>query len=85
MKAITVTFHGPTNTRGARLIADDGHGNRVTIPFPYELERNQAFRFAARTLCEKMGWQGVLCQGWTKYACVFTFVSDTDSFTVGAK
>lgn len=31
MKAITTTFHGPTNTRGSRIVASDQDGNRVTV------------------------------------------------------
>lgn len=82
MKAITIRFYGPTNTLAARLKADDGDRNSITIPFPYGLERHEAYRSAARALCEKMGWRGTLCLGWGKDCAVCTFVSDFDTFEV---
>lgn len=82
MKAITVRYIGPTNTRGARMKADDGDGNSVTIPYDYELSREERYRSAARALCEKMNWHGRLCGGGTKAGEVFVFVRDCDCFDV---
>jgi hypothetical protein len=45
--AIRTRFHGATNTRGARISADDGRGHRLTIGYPYELNSEQAHRRAA--------------------------------------
>ena len=75
MKAITTKYHGPTNTKGSRIIADDGDGNRVTIPYPYELSGEACHRKAADELCKKMGWTGTLAAGWTKTGYVFVFTS----------
>jgi len=82
MKAITVRYIGPTNTRGARMKADDGDGNSVTISYDYELSRGERFRAAARALCDKMNWHGRLCEGWTKGGAVYVFIRDSDCFDV---
>ncbi len=75
MKAITTKYHGPTDTKGSRITADDGDGNRVTIPYPYELSGEACHRKAADALCTKMGWTGNLAAGWTKTGYVFVFTS----------
>ena len=75
MKAITTKYHGPTNTKGSRISADDGDGNRVTISYPYELSGEACHRKAADALCAKMGWTGTLAAGWTKTGYVFVFTS----------
>lgn len=80
MKTITVKYHGPTDSKGARLKASDESGNNITIPFPYELNRDAAHAKAARALCEKIGYTGKLCRGWTTAGTVF--VSDRDFITV---
>lgn len=74
MKAIVTKYHGPTNTRGARITADDGDGNRVSIPYPHELSGSDVHYKAAKTLCRKMGWECNLIGGGLKngYAWVFT-------------
>lgn len=76
MKAITVTYHGPTNHRGSRLIADDGDGNRVTMPYDCAEGRDERFTNAALALCRKMGWTGTLACGWLKNSAVFVFVAE---------
>lgn len=58
MKAIVTKYHGPTNTRGSRITASDEDGNRVSIPYPYELSGEDVHRKAAEALCEKMNWGG---------------------------
>lgn len=72
MKAITTRFKGATNSRGARIIASDQDGNRVTVPYRYSGDRIEHWN-AAHTLCEKMGWYGRLVCGSTKDGCVFVF------------
>ena len=32
-KAIITRYLGPTNTKGARIVASDGDGNRITVPY----------------------------------------------------
>lgn len=76
MKAITTTYHGPTNTRGARVIADDGDGNRVTVPYDSARNRDANHRHAAAALCHKLQWIGTLVQGETKEGPVFVFLDE---------
>lgn len=74
MKAIKTTYHGPTDTRGSRIIADDGDGNRVTVPYPHERSSGaDAHSVAALALCVKMGWRGTLIAGGLRDCYVFTF------------
>ena len=73
MKAIRTRYHGPTNTRGSRISADDGDGNRVTIPYPHELSGEKVHRRAAQTLCDKMGWRGAITGGAYKHDYYWTF------------
>jgi hypothetical protein len=74
MKAITTRYFGPGNVRGARIIASDSDGNRVTIPYPHELSGEDVHRKAANALCEKMHWSGDLDGGAVKNGYVFVFV-----------
>ena len=74
MKAIETKYHGPTNTRGARISASDGDGNRISIPYPYELSGEAVHRKAAERLCDKMQWSGALVGGATKRGYTFVFV-----------
>lgn len=74
MKAITTKYHGPTETRGARISARDMDGNRVFIPYPHELSGEAVHLEAARALCRKMHWTGDLAGGATKHGYVFVFV-----------
>jgi hypothetical protein len=74
MKAIETRYLGPTNYLGARITAHDGDGNRVTIPYPYELSGESVHRAAAEALCEKMRWTGQLAGGSTRKGYVFVFV-----------
>ena len=75
MKAIETTYHGPTNTRGSRIIARDSDGNRVSIPYPHELSGEAVHRKAAEALRDKMGWTGELIGGGTKRGYCFVFTS----------
>lgn len=70
-KAITVKYHGPTNHRGSRMIADDGDGNRITVSREYSDSMDDAYMAAALALCAKMGWHGTLVGGWAKRSAVF--------------
>lgn len=75
MKAIETRYHGPTDHRGARIIASDSDGNRVTIGYPHELSGEAVHRKAAEALRDKMGWTGELIAGGTKHGYCFVFVS----------
>ena len=75
MKAILTKYHGPTNTRGARISASDEDGNKVSIPYPYELSGEAVHRKAAEALKAKMNWTGDLVSGSLKNRYVFVFVN----------
>lgn len=73
MKAIETSFHGPTGKRGARYVAHDGDGNRVTLPADGATHLK-----AAQALCAKMGWDGgeTLISGGTAKGYTFIFHPD---------
>lgn len=73
MKAIKTKYKGPTNTRGSRIIASDEDGNRIAIPYPYELSGEDCHSKAAYALCEKMNWKGKLVGGSVKNGYIFVF------------
>jgi len=76
MKAIITKYHGPTNFKGSRISASDEDGNRITIPYPSELDwrDGEPHRAAAQSLCEKMNWKGSLVGGSVKGGYAFVFV-----------
>jgi hypothetical protein len=84
MKAITTKYVGPTNTRGARIIASDGDGNRVTVAYDYNMHNDKAHSAAARALCEKMGWHGVLIAGGTTTGYVYVWLPESVPFSAVA-
>ena len=73
-KAIVTKYHGPTDHKGARISANDGDGNRVTISYPYELSGEAVHKAAAVALMEKMGWTGELVAGALKTGYAFVMV-----------
>ena len=64
MKAIKTRYCGPTDRKGARIIASEGDGKRITIGYPHELDSKEAHRKAAETLAGKLDWCGPLVGGW---------------------
>jgi hypothetical protein len=72
-QAIVTKYHGPTNTRGARISASTASGIRVSIPYPHELNTDDAHRAAADALCAKLGWTGTLIEGGMKQGNVYVF------------
>ncbi len=62
MQAIRTRYLGPTDTRGSRLKAAC-QGGTLTLPYPYELEGEQAHRVAAEALRDRLGWSGELVGG----------------------
>ena len=75
MKAIITKYHGPTNTKGSRISADDGDGNRCYISYPHHVSGEDVHRLAAEALCAKMGWSGAetLRGGATRTGYAFVF------------
>lgn len=81
MKAISTRYFGPTNTRGSRIKAFDSDSNSITIPYPHELSGEAVHFAAAKALCEKMGWKGLLVGGAIKSGYVFVW-SHSDRYCV---
>ena len=63
MKAIRTRYVGPTNTRGSRIIATDGDGNKVSIGYPHQLSSDNAHQLAAQSLMDKMKWPNKIVGG----------------------
>jgi len=63
MKAIRTRYHGPTNTRGSRISAIDGDGNRVSISYNHASNSDNLHEVAAYTLMKKMEWPNELING----------------------
>jgi hypothetical protein len=75
VKAITVRYKGPTDTKGSRLVASDGDGNRVTVGYPHELSGDAVYRLTADALCKKINWGDEIVGGTTKPGeMVFVFM-----------
>jgi hypothetical protein len=55
MQAIRTRYHGPTNTRGSRIIAKC-EGGSVTMPYNHALNLDGNHAAAARLLLQRMGW-----------------------------
>lgn len=72
-KAIRTKYVGPTNSRGGRLIADDGDGNRTVVPYAHRLSPHENHRVAFLVLSEKMQWPVAKAQyGYFKNQCYWT-------------
>jgi len=54
--AIVTKYHGPTNTRGARISARMMTARPVFIPYPYELSERDRHAAAAAALMAREGW-----------------------------
>src|SRR5690606_21491869 len=85
MRTIRTQFHGPTNTRGARISARDMDGNRVSIPYPHNAKMGEeAHSRAALELCRKLGWKGRLIGGaLDNRGFVFVFQDEHDMHDAG--
>lgn len=76
-KAILTRYIPAGNVRGSRIVADDGDGNRVYIPYPHEYNTGDAHRVAAYALRDKMHWTGDLIGGATKAGYAWVFAPET--------
>lgn len=61
MKAITTKFVGPTNSRGARIIARAEGLPALTVSYDYGAK--DAHRDAARAFAERQGWRFTFASG----------------------
>ena len=51
MQAITVKYHGATNTRGSRLKATSASGQSISIPWDSGLNEDANYDMAVVALC----------------------------------
>lgn len=72
MKAIRTRYYGPTNTRGAKIIATDGDHNSLTLSYPYGA--SDPHELAAYLLMQKMGWSNRLVGGGFKNDYYWTMI-----------
>jgi hypothetical protein len=57
MQTIITKYHGPTNTKGARITAKSNAGT-VSIGYPHEMNEREAHCEAACALMKKLGIGG---------------------------
>ena len=61
-QGIITRYHRAAGARGARIKAT-AWGGSMSIPYPHELNSEDAHRAAAQALIDKMGWSGTFAQG----------------------
>lgn len=61
-QAIETHYIGPTNFRGARILARAAAG-KIVVPWDGKLGIEQNHAVAAKALCDKMGWSGKYVAG----------------------
>jgi hypothetical protein len=62
MQAIMTTYKGPTDSKGARIIAKADAG-RVTVAWDHSLGILENHTAAAAALAGKLGWTGAMVAG----------------------
>ena len=62
MQAIRTRYLGPTNTRPARMAAQNAH-NRITLPYEDGLGTDANHKLAMEALVAKAGWAPALMKG----------------------
>lgn len=77
LQAILTKHLGPTNTKGARIVATIGSGISLTRAYDHELSDDDNHRATAEALRDKLGWRGRLIAGGTKDGCAFVFADDS--------
>lgn len=70
-QSIATHYVGPTNTKGARIIATTTSGIRHIIGYPYDLSDELGHRKAAEELAAKLNWTGKLIAGGMKRGYAF--------------
>ena len=78
--AITTRYRGPTNNRGARIVAeaDTGLGRRrLVYDFSHGDPVEDRHARAAEALCKELCWSGDMISGATEHGYVFVF-TDAD-------
>ncbi len=62
LKAITTTYHGPTDYSGSRITARC-EARRITVPYDHGLSADDNHIEAARGLRDLVGWPGAMVGG----------------------
>lgn len=70
LQAITTKYIGPTNTRGARIVAKAQAG-RLVVPYDHSLEVSANHAAAARAFAQKWDWDGTWVGGGTDEGACF--------------
>ena len=85
MRTIHTHFVGPTNSRGARIVAQvgdwkRGEPGRVSVSYDYAGTTEARHDLAASALCDKMGWTDpklrTFVRGGTERGYVYVFACD---------
>lgn len=63
MQFITTKYHGPTNTRQARVMATTSSGIRLPFIYDHALNRNKNHNEAAKALATRLNWYGTWVAG----------------------
>ena len=74
--AIFTQYYGPTDHRGSRIKAFTVNGHKLWTSFYAGGARDDAHNYAARRLCEKMGWSGPLLRANTNKGAVYIFTPE---------
>jgi hypothetical protein len=73
---IRTRYEGPTDTRGARVVARS-EGKQATVAYDYRYMGHDQHERAVRALMARLGWSGALTAGeWQDSACTWTLVED---------
>lgn len=76
MIAITTRYLGPTDTKGARIVAETPNGHRLVRSFFYAHSATSAHAAVACELARSLNWNpDTLIEGETKTGHVFVFAN----------
>ena len=79
MQAIRTRYLGPTDTRGARIVAETEGGLRAAVPYPHRLRSGaEAHAQAAYKLARAVGWGGDWACGALRTGYVFVALGASD-------
>jgi hypothetical protein len=80
-QSISTKYHGPTNTRGSKVIATSASGHRLSLEWDDALNNDENHTAAAMALANKLQWTGAWHGGATKTG--YCFVNqDGDGFAI---
>lgn len=73
MQVIETKFHGPTDTKGARVSASSYGFGSVTLPWDHALTSEGNHKAAAKAFMDKCEWFGRYICGHNKRGMTFVF------------